>query len=121
MSEEDRLKGSFLFDALVAGSLGGGGLSGAPLGGGCRDGMTFPFTGLEFNVAAVSQGLIDGRFCFVLSHTHTHTHTHKGLSANVTPFTETCWVCYFSANDCCIKHYIIRRNAMMFQLPLILH
>ena len=76
MSEEDRLKGSFLFDALVAGSLGGGGLSGAPLGGGCRDGMTFPFTGLEFNVAAVSQGLIDGRFCFVLSYTHTHTHTH---------------------------------------------
>ena len=30
MSEEDRLKGSFLFDVLVAGSLGGGGLSGAP-------------------------------------------------------------------------------------------
>lgn len=45
MSEEDRLKGSFLFDVLVAESLGGGGLSGAPLGGGCRAGTTFPFTG----------------------------------------------------------------------------
>ena len=76
MSEEDRLKGSFLFDVLVAGSLGGGGLSGAPLGGGCRADMTFPFTGLKFNVAAVSQCLIDSRFCFVLSYTHTHTHTH---------------------------------------------
>lgn len=46
MSEEDRLKGSFLFDVLVVESLGGGGLSGAPLGGGCRAGVTLPFTGL---------------------------------------------------------------------------
>ena len=120
MSEEDRLKGSFLFDVLVAGSLGGGGLSGAPLGGGCRAGMTFPFTGLKFNVAAVSQCLIDSSSALSFL-THTHTHTRTQLSANVTPFTETCRVCYFSANDCCIKHYIIRRNAMMFQLPLILH
>lgn len=46
MSEEDRLKGSFLFDDVVVKILGGGGLSGAPLGGGCRAGMTFPFIGL---------------------------------------------------------------------------
>lgn len=73
MSEEDRLKGSFLSAALVAGSFGGGGLSGAPLGGGCRASTPFPFTGLKVNVVSVSQCLIDSRFCFVLSYTHTHT------------------------------------------------
>lgn len=55
MSEEDRLKGSFLLDVLVAGSLGGGGLSGAPLGGGRRTGITFPFTGLKVNAVVMSQ------------------------------------------------------------------
>jgi hypothetical protein len=47
MSEEERLKGRFLFDDLDAGSLGGGGLSGAPFGGGLQTGMTFPCTGLK--------------------------------------------------------------------------
>lgn len=71
MSEEDRLKGSFLFDDAVVKILGGGGLSGAPLGGGCRAGVTFPFIGLKVNIEAVSQCLSNIRFCYVRTHMHT--------------------------------------------------
>lgn len=95
MSEDDELKGSFLFDVLIAESLGGGGLSGAPLGGGCRAGVILPFIGLKANMKALSQCLINIRFCFVLIHTCTCMHTHTEFSASVIQFTETCKICYF--------------------------
>lgn len=63
MSEEERLKGRFLFDDLVAESLGGGGLSGAPLGGGLQTGMTFPCTGLGGNLGGPCTKLPDSLAC----------------------------------------------------------
>lgn len=89
MSEEDRLKGCFLFDALVAESLGGGGRSGAPLGGGCRVGITFPSIGLKVNEGAGSQCLINIRILFY-SFLHTHTAFCWGNT-----ISETCTLCYF--------------------------
>lgn len=72
MSEEDRLKGKFLLDDLVAESLGGGGLSGAPLGGGFQTGMTFPWTGLGGNLGGPCTKppdslICSGSGCLVLS------------------------------------------------------
>lgn len=47
MSDDERQKLSVCDEVLV--HFGGGGLPGAPLGGGGRGGMFFPSTGLEVN------------------------------------------------------------------------